>query len=96
MTSLRRVALAFGLASIVVAARGHVGRLLRRVDQPAGLFTPHMAAIYSVVAPPLLRPLYRRVAVDVGELAAQLGTPRPSVLEIGSGPGELAVIHGHV
>ena len=91
MTSLRRAALGFGLASLVVAARGHVGRLLRKIDQRACLFAPHGAAIYSVVAPPMLRPLYRRVAVDVGELAAQLGAPSPSVLEIGSGPGELAL-----
>jgi ubiquinone/menaquinone biosynthesis C-methylase UbiE len=88
---LRRAALGFGLASLVVAARGHVGRLLRKIDQRACLFAPHGAAIYSVVAPPMLRPLYRRVAVDVGELAAQLGGPSPSVLEIGSGPGELAL-----
>lgn len=79
--------LALGLASLLIAARGHVGRLLRTIDQRVGVFAPHGATFYSIVAPPLLRPLYRRVAVDVGEL----GTPGLSILEIGSGPGELAL-----
>lgn len=88
---MRRAGLALGLVSLLIAGRGHVGRLLRTIDQRAGVFAPHGAGIYSVVAPTLLRPLYRRVASDVGELDAQIETPKPSILEIGSGPGELAV-----
>lgn len=85
------MALVFGLATFLVAARGRLARLLRTIDQRAGLFAPHGAAIYNLLAPPLLRPLYRRVALDVVELAAQIGTQRPRVLEVGSGPGELAL-----
>lgn len=87
-----RLAIVAGVGSLLVAGRGHVGRLLRTVDQRAGVFAPHGASLYSVVAPKVLRPLYRRVADDVAALP-QLATSSEvrAVLEIGSGPGELAL-----
>lgn len=79
-----------GLVSALVAGRGHVGRFLRTIDQRAGIFAPRGARLYNAVAPTLLRPLYERVASDVAALAEGDGSA-PSVLEIGSGPGEVAL-----
>ena len=78
-----------GLASLLVAGRGHVGRFLRAVDQRAGIFAPRGVRLYNAVAPTLLRPLYTRVAREVAAVAKAESAPR--VLEIGSGPGELAL-----
>lgn len=79
-------------AGLVFGARGHIGRLLRTIDQRAGVFAPRGAGLYNAVAPAILRPLYRRVAEDV-EREVGLGrlAQISSVLEIGSGPGELAI-----
>jgi SAM-dependent methyltransferase len=85
-----RIALVLGLASLLVAGRGRLGRLLRVVDQRAGIFAPRGARLYNAVAPAVLRPLYRRVADDVAALALNDESPE-KVLEIGSGPGELAL-----
>lgn len=90
MSRLPRIALGLGLASLLVAGRGHLGRFLRTLDQRAGIFAPRGARFYNAVAPTLLRPLYRRVAADVGALVTNHeSTPR--LLEIGSGPGELGL-----
>jgi SAM-dependent methyltransferase len=89
MSRLSRIALVMGLASLLVAGRGRIGRLLRAVDQRAGIFAPRGARLYNAVAPTVLRPLYRRVANDVAALAVNDESPA-NVLEIGSGPGELA------
>jgi ubiquinone/menaquinone biosynthesis C-methylase UbiE len=62
------------------------------VDQRAGIFAPRGAGLYNAVAPLILRPLYRRVADEVMALPGLVTTPEISaVLEIGSGPGELAL-----
>ena len=90
MSRLFRIALGMGLASLLVAERGRIGRLLRAVDQRAGIFAPRGARLYNEVAPTVLRPLYRRVANDVAALAVNDASPA-NVLEIGSGPGELAL-----
>ena len=94
MSRLPRIAIAFGLASLLVAGRGHVGRFLRGVDQRAGIFAPRGARLYNAVAPTLLRPLYTRVARDVAAVAGS-DESAPRVLEIGSGPGELALEIAH-
>ena len=86
------LAIAAMVGVLLVAGRGHIGRLLRTFDQRAGVFAPHGAGLYNAVAPAILGPLYRRVAEDVVTepgLAAMRETS--AVLEIGSGPGELAV-----
>ena len=89
-----RIAIALGLASLLVAGRGRFGRFLRAVDQRAGIFAPRGARLYNAVAPTLLRPLYTRVARDVAAVAGN-DESAPRVLEIGSGPGELALEIAH-
>ena len=80
------------VGGLLVAGRGHIGRLLRSIDQRAGVFAPRGAGLYNAVAPAILRPLYRRVAEDVVIEPGLAGAAEISaVLEIGSGPGELAV-----
>jgi len=87
-----RIAIAIGVGSLLVARRGRVGRALRTIDQRAGVFAPRGASLYNFAAPRLLRPLYRRVADDVTALPAMIAMSDVSaVLEIGSGPGELAL-----
>lgn len=92
MPRLSRVAIAVGVGSLLVVQRGRMGRALRWIDQRAGVFAPRGAGLYNAVAPRLLRPLYRRVADDVTALP-QLVTMQEisAVLEVGSGPGELAL-----
>ena len=68
--------------------RPRLSRLLRTIDRRSGLFAPHGAALYAGVAPRILRPLYRRVASDVAEITR--GKP-VRILDIGSGPGDLAI-----
>lgn len=80
------------VGGLFVAGRGHIGRLLRSIDQRAGVFAPRGAGLYNAVAPAILRPLYRRVAEDVViEPGLAVAAEISAVLEIGSGPGELAV-----
>lgn len=80
------------VGSLLVAGRGHIGRLLRTIDQRAGVFSPRGAGLYNAIAPTLLRPLYRRVADDVMASPDLVSSSKASaVLEIGSGPGELAI-----
>lgn len=91
MPWIPRLALAV-LAALLVVGRGHVGRFLRRLDQRSGLFAPHGAALYEAIAPAILRPLYRRVAAEVAALPELASvTEISAVLEIGSGPGEVAL-----
>jgi SAM-dependent methyltransferase len=87
-----RLAIVAGVGSLLVAGRGHVGRWLRTVDQRVGVFAPRGASLYNVVAPKVLRPLYRRVADDVIALPGLIALREiAAILEIGSGPGELAL-----
>lgn len=87
-----RIAITVAIGSLLVARRGHVGRFLRAVDQRAGVFAPRGAGLYNAVAPKILRPLYRRVVDDVAALPDLVTMPEiKAVLEIGSGPGELAL-----
>lgn len=86
------LAITVAVGGLLVAGRGRIGRFLRTVDQRAGVFAPRGAGLYNAVAPAILRPLYRRVADDVVTEPALAGMPEISaVLEIGSGPGELAI-----
>lgn len=92
MSRRSRLALAAAAGGLLVAGRGHIGRLVRTIDQRAGIFAPRGAGLYNAVAPVILRPLYRRVAEDVATQPGMAGMARISaVLEIGSGPGELAI-----
>ncbi len=92
MARWSRLALTAAAAGLLVAGRGRVGRFLRTVDQRAGIFAPRGAGLYSVLAPPLLRPLYRRVADEVAALpGTALAAGISAILEIGSGPGEVAL-----
>lgn len=92
MAHWTRLAIAAAFGGLLVAGRGRIGRFLRTIDQRAGLFAPRGAGLYNAVAPPLLRPLYRRVAAEVAGSPTVGALPGISaVLEIGSGPGELAL-----
>ena len=56
------------------------------------MFAPRGAGLYNAAAPAILGSLYRRVAADVVTESRLAGLADvSSVLEIGSGPGELAV-----
>lgn len=92
MSRWLRLAVVAAIGSLVIRGRGRIGRLLRTVDQRAGIFAPRGAGLYNAVAPRLLRPLYRRVADEVVASLGPMAMPEISaVLEIGSGPGELAL-----
>jgi len=89
---MRRFLIA-GLAAVAAwRLRPSLGRALRTIDRRSGLFAPHGAAVYARVAPRILRPLYRRIASDVAQIAAGEGV---LVLDIGAGPGDLLVAIGH-
>ena len=85
---MRRLRLASLAALGAWHLRPRTGRLLRTIDRRIGLFAPHGAALYARVAPSILRPLYRRIASDVAELTSD---DPVRILDIGSGPGDLAV-----
>lgn len=92
MPRISRLAIAVAVGSLLVAGRGRIGRFARAVDQRAGVFAPHGAGLYNVVAPRVLGPLYRRAAHDVTTLPRLVpSSEHPAILEIGSGPGELAL-----
>ena len=74
------------VAAAILVGRDRWRRALRELDRRSGLFAPHGSRLYSRLAPHLLRPLYRRIADDVGLVHAE-GT----VLDVGTGPGLLAL-----
>lgn len=87
-----RLAIIAAFGGLLVAGRGRIGRTLRMVDQRAGIFAPRGAGLYNAVAPRILRPLYRRAADEVASLPGLSAMSEIlAVLEIGSGPGELAL-----
>ena len=87
-----RLTILAAVGGILIGGRGLIGRLLRTVDRKAGIFAPRGARLYNAVAPRLLRPMYRRVADEVVASLGPVTMPETSaVLEIGSGPGELAL-----
>lgn len=74
--------LAAGTAAWILYRRGDLGRFaesLHRYSAPA-------ASFYDAMTAPFVDRFFTRVARDVAEVA-----PRASVLEIGPGPGRLAV-----
>lgn len=84
-----RLVAAAALAAVLFVGRRPIARLLRTIDQRAGVFAPHGARLYNAVAPRLLAPLYRRVAEDAAAVASRRAVS--DVIELGSGPGELAL-----
>ena len=92
MSGWQRTLAVAAIGALLVAGRGRLARFARTVDQRAGIFAPHGAGLYNAVAPSLLRPLYRRVAADVARTSGMAEVPEISaVIELGSGPGELAL-----
>lgn len=86
------LAIAAAAGALLAAGRGRIGRLLRTVDQRAGVFAPRGARLYNVVAPTILRPLYLRVAEEVSAgVGPHDAAAISAVVEVGSGPGELAI-----
>jgi SAM-dependent methyltransferase len=83
--------LVLALGGLLLAGRGYVGRFLRTIDQRAGLFAPRGARLYAAFAPAILGPLYRRVASEVAASPALAMPEISAVLELGSGPGDLAL-----
>jgi len=76
-------------AAAVASRTGVAVRVIRTLDQRGGLFAPRGARLYARVAPRILRGLYRRVADD---LVVRVGSrPAPTIVDLGSGPGELAI-----
>lgn len=77
------------LAALVLVVRAigieRFADAVRWADQRLELFSPRGAGLYARVAPRLLAPLYRAVAADV------VGIHPRRVLDVGTGPGALAV-----
>ena len=67
--------------------RAAVVRAIRGFDRRSGIFSPHGARLYAVVAPRVLRPFYRRVVDDAARF---VGERDALIVDLGSGPGELA------
>lgn len=84
---MKRWVLALAGVAVIARAMGteRIADTIRWADQRMELFSPRGAALYARVAPRFLAPLYRMVADDV----AATGGVR--VLDVGTGPGELAV-----
>lgn len=84
---MRRLILVAGaLAALAAVWSGRLVRMIRWVDRRSGLFAPHGARLYSVVAPLVLRGLYDRVVDDAQRI---VGSDRAVILDVGSGPGDL-------
>lgn len=76
-------------AAAAATRTGVAVRVMRTLDQRGGLFAPRGARLYARVAPRILRGLYRRVADDI---VVRVGSrPAPTIVDLGSGPGELAI-----
>ena len=75
------------VAALVLRRIGaeRIADAVRWADQRLELFSPRGAALYARFAVPLLEPLHRQVAAEVAALTS--GT----VLDVGTGPGALAV-----
>lgn len=76
-------------AAVVASRTGVAVRVIRMIDQRGGLFAPRGARLYAKVAPRILRGLYRRVADDL--VVRVSSHPAPTIVDLGSGPGELAI-----
>lgn len=86
----RSAALAAGTAVVVVAASAFAGRRhLRAAGASLRTSSAPGARAYDAMFSRLLGGLYDRMAADA--LALLVGAPKPRVLEVGLGPGELAV-----
>ena len=95
-SGLRPVAGAIVFGALLVRARRHIGPLLRSLDRGLGLFAPRGAALSALTAPHVLAPLYRRVAQDISVAATSTAQSGPTrIVELGSGPGDLAVAIAH-
>lgn len=79
----------FRLALVVLLVRllgwERIADLVRWADRRLDLFSPRGATLYARIAPRVLGPLYRMIAEEVAAIGAS------SVLDVGTGPGALAV-----
>lgn len=73
-------------AATAVLRRDLVVRAVRAIDRRSGLFAPRDARAYARGSRFLLAGLHRRVALDA---VATVGTRDATVVDIGSGPGDL-------
>jgi ubiquinone/menaquinone biosynthesis C-methylase UbiE len=81
-----RAAAALGLAIGAIALRRDLAvRTIRALDRRGGLFTRRAQGVYGGAAR-IFGGLHRRVARDA---AARIGNSRATVIDIGSGPGDL-------
>lgn len=64
-------------------------RAFRAADQRSGLFAPRGARLYARFAPRILAGLHERAAGDIATFVA--GRPAPAIVDLGTGPGELAL-----
>ena len=84
---MRRVILAgAAVAGLAAVGSGRLVRLLRWLDLRSGLFAPHGARLYALVAPRVLRGLYARVVDDAERI---VGRGPAVIIDVGSGPGDL-------
>ncbi len=74
------------VAGLTVLGSGRLVRLLRWFDRRSGLFAPHGARLYSLVAPIALRGLYSMVVDDAERI---VGRGPAVIIDVGSGPGDL-------
>ena len=68
---------------------GAAVRIFRAADQRSGLFAPRGARLYARIAPRILAGLHERATGDVATFVA--GRPAPVIVDLGTGPGELAI-----
>jgi SAM-dependent methyltransferase len=83
--TLRRITIVALVTAAIAAGRGAIVRAIRAVDHRGGLFSRHGARSYAGWTR-LLSGFYGRVAADAG---ATLGDREATVIDIGSGPGDL-------
>ena len=68
---------------------GAAVRIFRAADQRSGLFAPRGARLYAQFAPRILAGLHERATGDVAAFVA--GRPEPVIVDLGTGPGDLAL-----